>query len=159
MEKDYCNEGCKYGLWRNSKEEKMAERTCKYCGKVSYYHTSDYIKNQILTQEWASNIIEELDKLSPGDGNIYKYLSDAVNKAINFVEKDKRSLVCNKLYEMLKSSVIYGEEAELTTCNIIKYIKADNISSDNFFEELDKFNIQLVNLNNMLIEKNTNYSR
>ena len=91
MEKDYCNEGCKYGLWRYSKEENMAERTCKCCGKVSYYPTSDYIKDQILTQELAAKFIEELDKLSPGDGNIYKYLSDAVNTAINFVEKDKRS--------------------------------------------------------------------
>ena len=159
MEENYCNEGCKYDLWSYSKKEGYAERSCTCCGKISTYPINDYIEKEILKQKISTKAVDFFLTLPIDDINIYGYLYQILNEFINFIEKDKKDLISQKLFTMFEQGIIYGDEAELSTCNIINYIKTNNLSSDDFFEELDNFKNHLIYLNNTLLENKTTYSK
>ena len=158
MDEKYCNEGCKYGLW-SYEEEGYATRSCTCCGKISTYPINDYIKQEISKQKISNKAVDFFLNIPMDDINIYGYLYQIINEFINFVNKDKKTLINQKLLSMLETGIIYGKDAELSTCNIINYIKTDNLSSDDFFEELDNFKNHLISLNNILLENKSTYSK
>ena len=150
--------GHAYGWWEFLNEEE-ALGTCNHCKGKFKRRITDSIIEQKEKQDFSTKYVDAFLNVSLDDSNIILYLDQILNHLINYIDDERRTLLNNKIYELFSYSIISGEENEQSIKIITEAIRKNDLGSDTFLDELERFrnlNLDLINLSS---ENVVSYSR
>ena len=154
------NPGFGHGFsgWRLLNDE-IAVGTCKFCGKEFERSATESIKKEIIKQNYCNGYVDKFLNTSLDDNSILLVLDTIFDECVNFIDSNRRQLLCQKIYQLFSYSIISGEENEQSIKIITEAIKNNDLASDTFLDELERFrnlNLDLINLSS---ENVVSYSR
>lgn len=156
MENMSCVVGHNYGLWRE--ENGMACRTCQECLYIESLPIDDEKRMEIKKQNEARAFLKALKKVELSDSNIVGYLCAILQDYYNYLDKDGKEFLFNKVDKIREYKSNKQENIDFVN-HIYSSLENETLENfDNIFEHF-KVSNDILFENDLMVAEANSYHR